>query len=349
MKGKKYSIICSPQLGISPESNLGGEVYDREMLIALDRIGVETLIILPLGKKHPPLRHAKFYFLPTPFAYPPLVFNLLILPYLVFLRRKYHFDILRVHSPYFVGPAALLFKFFNPNLKIVASYLHIEPNNLLDNYIDKLLINSYSLITTISQATKEDIVRKYDVNPDKIIVIPCGVDPKYKPLPKNKELISKYELSGKKVILFMGQLIARKNIPFLFKVTKRLPRNYVLMVCGSGPLKEKLKRIAQDRVIFTGKIPENEKVDYYNLADVFVYPSLLEGFGLSVLEALACGKIVLANDLKVFREIKNNNLILSKLEAKMWAAILIKPFEIRSVSFNQNRWSEIARTYIESL
>src|SRR3990167_3249711 len=69
-----FMIVCSPQLGISPGSNLGGEVYDREILKGLDAIGVETLIILPFGKKHPHLKHAKMYSLPTPFVYPPWLF-----------------------------------------------------------------------------------------------------------------------------------------------------------------------------------------------------------------------------------------------------------------------------------
>lgn len=328
-------IVCSPQLGISPESNLGGEVHDREMIKALDNLGVETLIILPWGKKYPPLKHSKIYFLPTPFVYPPWLFNLLILPYLFFLYRKYKFEILRVHSPYFVGPAAIFFKLFFPNVKIIVSYLHLETNNKLFNFIDRNLIKHYTAITTISDSTKNEIEKRYQV---KSIVIPCGIDLKYKPLPKNEKLLEKYNLKNKKVLLFLGQLIERKNIPFLFKVIKKLPNNYVLMICGDGPLRSQLEKNAPDNVIFTGRILEDEKIDYYNLCDVFVYPSLKEGFGLSVAEAISCGKPVIASNVPI---IENTDLKIDywikKIKAKNMEKIIYK------------NWEEVGKAYYENL
>lgn len=339
-------IICSPELGISPESNLGGEVHDRELLKVLDDIGVEILIILPRGKKHPPFKHAKIYYLPTPVVFPPWLFNILILPYLFWLHAKYHFSILRVHSPYFVGPSALFFKLINPKVQVVATYHHLETYKLFD-LCDQLFAKKYDRIITDSKASKEEIENKYGVN--NIFIVPSGVEAKYRPGPKRQELMNKYGLNGKKVLLFLGQLIPRKNVAFLFKVIERLPQNYILMVCGVGSSMGELESKAPSRVIFTGQIPEKEKVDYYNLADVFVYPSLKEGFGLSVYEALSCDRPTLVNDLEVYRNIDSRNLYICPLEEDRWV-LLIKNVKGHRTDFGRKySWQSTARNYLSAI
>lgn len=330
--------ICSPQLGLSPESNLGGEVHDREMIKALDSLGVKTLIILPWGKKYPPLKHGKLYFLPLPFVYPPWIFNLLVLPYLFFLYSKYHFEVLRVHSPYFVGFAALIFKFFVPEVKNVVTYHHLEKKYRI---FDQFLTKKFDLVTAVSEATKKGLGTG--------IVIPNGVEEKYKPLPKNQKLVQKYGLRNKKILLFLGQLIERKNIPFLFRVLKKLPDNYVLMICGDGPLRQELENKAPGSVIFTGRIPEKDKVGHYNLADVFVYPSLREGFGLSIFEALKSGAIVLANRLPVFEEYGEiNNLYLLSLDVGSWVRFIIQLPKKKNISSRIGYgWNNSAKAWLQ--
>lgn len=347
-------LICSPQLGLSPGSNLGGEVYDLEVLKGLDQEEVKSLIILPLGKKHLPLKNAKFYFLPTPVVYPPWLFNFLILPYLFYLYHKFHFQILRVHNPYFVGPAAVLLKAFFPEVKIVASYLHLEQTNKLYDFLDRRLLSHYDQIITISQSTKHDIINTYSKRKDKIIVIPCGVDKKYHPEKKNDALLEKFNLKNKKVLIYLGQLIERKNIPFLFEVLKKLPDNYVLLICGDGPLKTRLQNMIKDenlnsKAILTGFISESEKVDYYNLADIFVYPSTKEGFGLSVCEALACGKKVLASDIPPFREIKSNSLLLLPKDLNVWASTILSMKNSTTNKIFDYSWKEASKKYYQAL
>lgn len=311
--------ICSPQLGLSPDSNLGGEVHDREMIKALDSLGVETLIILPLWKKHPILKHAKIYFLPVPFVYPSWLFNFLILPYLFFLYQKYRFDILRIHSPYFVGFGALAFKLFFPKVKLVATFHHLESKNL-----DQFLARKFDLVITVSGETR----RQFGTG----VVIPNGVDSKYKPAVKNSDLVKKYQLENKKVLLYLGQLIERKNIPFLFNVIKKLPKNYILMICGDGPLRANLEKLAPSNVVFTGRIPENDKVDYYNLADVFVYPSKKEGFGLSVAEAIACEKPIVASNTPVAEH--------TPLKIDLWVKKILNPSYAPKIN---HTWAQAAR------
>lgn len=320
-------IICSPQLGLSPESNLGGEVHDREMIKALDNLGVTILIILPWGKKYPPLKHAKVYFLPTPFVYPPLLFNFLVLPYLFYLYWKYHFEILRVHSPYFVGFGAIFFKLFFPTVKTIATFHHLEKGK---TKLDQFLVRKFDVITTVSQATRDDLGTG--------VVIPNGVDEKFKSTPKNPKLVRKYHLEGKRVILYFGQLIKRKNIPFLFGVIKKLPQNYVLVICGDGPLRYELESKTPPRTIFTGRISEADKVDYYNLADIFVYPSLKEGFGLSVAEAMACGKPVVASNTPIAEH--------TPLRVDYWVKRIKMPPPASMVRFS---WEKAAKKYLQKI
>lgn len=345
-------IICSPQLGLSPESNLGGEVYDREMLKGLDALGVQTVIILPWGKKYPPLKHAKIYFLPLPFVYPPWLFNVLILPYLFFLYSKFKFDILRVHSPYFVGPTAILFGCIFRNVKIIPSYLHLEPDNKFYDLIDRLLLPRWKLITTISETTGSEIGSRYRIDTERIIVVPCGVEKKYRPVAKNKLLLKKFGLDGRTILLYLGQFIERKNITFLLKVIRELPASFVLVLCGDGSERKMLERMCSDenltgKVVFTGFVLEKDKLDYYNLADVFLCPSLKEGFGLSVNEALACGKKVIASNLPVFNEITNASLVLVPLDVELW----VKEIQMGKKTQRTRRlsyyWADAARRYLD--
>ena len=113
---KEKIVICSPELGLSPTSNLGGEVYDREIIRELCSQGVKVITILPKKKPFISHKNLKVYYLPFASIWPPYLFNFLIIPWLFWLYRKYKFNILRIHSPYFVGFAAYLFKLFFPTV-----------------------------------------------------------------------------------------------------------------------------------------------------------------------------------------------------------------------------------------
>jgi len=104
------------------------------------------------------------------------------------------------------------------------------------------------------------------------------------------------------VLMTAGSLIPRKNHALLIDALATLRtgrRDVVLMILGDGPLRGTLERhaaarVVGDAVVFTGYVPEAEKVDTLGLADVFVFGSVLEGFGLAPIEAMTCGKPVVA-------------------------------------------------------
>jgi glycosyltransferase involved in cell wall biosynthesis len=130
---------------------------------------------------------------------------------------------------------------------------------------------------------------------EKFSVVYYGVDRRFRPAPKPESLVKQFGLENKGVALFVGGLKRRKNLFFLLEIWREvtLRRDDArLVVVGSGPMLGSLKRYASrlgldNRVIFTGYVPDEQKADYYNLADLLVFPSAMEGFGLTVAEAMS--------------------------------------------------------------
>jgi len=142
------------------------------------------------------------------------------------------------------------------------------------------------------------------VRVDHVVVAPYGVDPRFAPRPARADLRARYGLGADPVVLFFGGLKPRKNLPLLLDVWTQVAGAVSparLLIAGGGRLLPVLRRLAAtaglgDRVVFTGYVPEAEKADHYNLADVFVFPSAMEGFGLAVGEAMSSGLPVVASD-----------------------------------------------------
>ena len=115
--------------------------------------------------------------------------------------------------------------------------------------------------------------------------------------PRRRDLIERYKLDGKRVLLTVGRLDSAeryKGFDEVMAALPGLPHDVVYLIAGGGNDFERLRRRAVDlgvenRVIFTGLFPEEEKPDLYALADVYVMPSRGEGFGFVFLEALASG------------------------------------------------------------
>ncbi len=115
--------------------------------------------------------------------------------------------------------------------------------------------------------------------------------------PKNAEMLRRYGLDGKRVLLTLGRVVTAeryKGFDEVIEVLPQLPPDVVYLIAGGGNGVDSLRRKAAalgvaDRVVFTGKFPEHEKADLYSLANVYVMPSRGEGFGFVFLEAMASG------------------------------------------------------------
>ena len=178
-------------------------------------------------------------------------------------------------------------------------------------------------VIAISESTKADLVRLLGLSAEKVDVAYPGISPEFRPLPR-KEVEAFRARRGLPIrfILFLGTLEPRKNLGALIRAFAQLShaeRDLYLVLAGAkGWLYADLFKLTQDlgladRVVFPGFVPAEELPLWYNSATVFAYPSSYEGFGLPVIEALACGRPVVTSDVS------------SLPEAGGQAAILVSP------------------------
>jgi len=171
-------------------------------------------------------------------------------------------------------------------------------------------------IIAVSNSTKNDIVEFFKTDPSKIDVIYEAAEENFKKLNENKidrTILKKYRII-KKFILSVGTIEPRKNYVTLIRAFNLLKNsssgfNYQLVIIGrTGWMSEAAYAEYENSpykkdIIFTGRIPDDELVHIYNMAEVFIYPSIFEGFGLPVIEALQCGLPVTASRTSSIPEI----------------------------------------------
>ena len=308
--------IASPHCGFSPESNSGGETYEREILKNLARLGAQFEIIMAKGKlysKDFPEFHIHEVALTKGLRW--YVANWFWPHYLKKVERSCNFDLLRIHSLRYTGPGVLWFnKQSKKKYPVVGHHHHIDPD-LLNGLIEKNIIKKCDALIVPSEFSKRQLMNQFGISDEKIHAVLNGVNQKYKPIPKSLELKYRLGLKDEKVLLFLGGLKKRKKVFFLIDVFLELLGQFSdplkLIIAGSGPLKSDLERYVRhneisEKVIFTGFIAEEEKILFYNLADVFVFPSEMEGFGFSPAEAMACGKPVVVSNSGALPEVVEN-------------------------------------------
>ncbi len=164
-------------------------------------------------------------------------------------------------------------------------------------------------IIAVSECTKRDAVNLYGIPADKIHVIYEGVDPKFTPITDPNRLSrvrAKYHLPDR-FILHVGTIEPRKNLPLLFEVTAQT--RYPVVVVGklgwlTDPIMAKVKELnVEDRVTFTGFVADDDLPALISAATVLAMPSKYEGFGLPILEAMACGTPVIASNTSSLPEV----------------------------------------------
>jgi glycosyltransferase involved in cell wall biosynthesis len=180
-------------------------------------------------------------------------------------------------------------------------------------YVPKFLAKA-NAIATVSEFSKADILSNYTVDKNKIDVIYSGVKHVFKPLSFDERAIVKEKYTnGKEFFLYSGSIHPRKNLVSLLKAfslfKKRLHTNTKLVIAGRLAWKfESFTRDLKsykyrDDVILTGYINENELSGLTAAAYAMVYPSLLEGFGVPVLEAMQSGVPAITSSNSAMQEI----------------------------------------------
>jgi len=268
-----------------------------------------------------------FNFLPGKYSY---YFWLIYLNYYLMKNNKV-VDLDIIHSPENVA----LFIKLKGQKKVITVH-DIMPYRFREFY-DSVTYFRYRLllsktlktadaIIAVSCNTKLDIMRYFKIPEEKIKVIYNGVDDNYKPLSKKEveRIRQKYNLTFP-YILYVGGLGPNKNIIRLIKAYYKLKKqnfDHKLVLVGAKRWQynkiSKLLKILdlQKDVIFLGYLPREDLPALYNAADLFVYPSLYEGFGLPPLEAMACGTPVITSNTSSLPEVVGD------------AGIMVDPYDV---------------------
>ena len=223
--------------------------------------------------------------------------------------------------------------------------------NFWHKFLDaKKMMAEADIIVAISENTKCDIIRLTGIDENKIKVIYDGIGAEFKPvgaqylarqfpemqdasaqdIARLREVKEKYNLP-EKFILYLGTIEPRKNISGLISAFEKIAdkpemQDYQLVIVGAGGWKnsEVYRAVKnskyKNRIKLIGYLENSEKIYYYNLCTIFCYPSFYEGFGLPVLEAMACGAPVITSNLSSLPEVAGDS------------ALLIDPADENSIS-----------------
>jgi 1,4-alpha-glucan branching enzyme len=208
--------------------------------------------------------------------------------------------------------------FIKNNLPVVSHFHHRDELEKPSDYLYKpihfwLEKKSYSgsdAVVTVSKSSKEILVNRYDVSRELIKVVPNGVDASvFNPQNISKKLNERFKAN--KTLLFVGPLIKRKGLAYLINAMPEVVSKYkevLLLIIGDGAEKNHLMALTkklniEDNVVFEGFVAEDSLPHYYNAADIFVFPSLVEGFGMVLTEAMACGLPVISTNTSAIPEV----------------------------------------------
>jgi len=186
-------------------------------------------------------------------------------------------------------------------------------------------------VITVSQYSKADLAQRYEIDPDKITVTYEAAGTEFHPRDRGQAreyLAARYGIEHP-FVLYVGRLQGRKNLGRLVeaysKVRDRGAQHQLVLVGRKEWMAECIletisKLGVADEVILTGFVPAEDLPYFYSAADVFAYPSIFEGFGLPVLEAMACGTAVVTSMGSSLEEIAGA------------AALIVDPLDTNSIS-----------------
>ncbi len=179
-------------------------------------------------------------------------------------------------------------------------------------------LDAADAVFVVSEATKVDVVKHFGTDAKKIRVIYNGVSDRFRRLDGSLEVARNRYRLPKRFFLFVGTVEPRKNLVRLIQAFNRVGKelDQDLVIVGAkgwmaSPLFDEINRSPfRDRIHLTGFVEEVDLPAVYNLADALIYPSLYEGFGIPVVEAMACGTPVVTSNVSALPETANDAAVL---------------------------------------
>jgi glycosyltransferase involved in cell wall biosynthesis len=209
------------------------------------------------------------------------------------------------HSPYYLMPYA-------PGLPAVVTAYDLIPLIIPEGFslpqrtayavTHQLAFRAARKIITLCESAREGFLEQFRLPADKIIVVPPGLGPEFTPQPEERVAAFRQEWNlPHNYLLTVGINKPHKNLPRLIQACAMLPASTPpLVLAGPQDARYPEARVAAaalgGRVIFAGRVPEAQLPLLYAGATLFIQPSLIEGYGLPVVEAMACGTLVACAD-----------------------------------------------------
>jgi glycosyltransferase involved in cell wall biosynthesis len=207
---------------------------------------------------------------------------------------------------------------------------------LLNRPLVDLAARRADAIITVSQSAKRDIMRLYSLPADRVHVVHEAAAPTFRRVtgaPELERVRRQYALP-ERFILYVGTIEPRKNLPKLIEgFAKRRQRgdlSHQLVCVGpygwlSRDIEELIERLhVEDAVHFPGYVPFDDLPSLYSLAEMFVFPSLYEGFGLPVIEAMACGVPVVTGQVPALMEVAGGAVeLVERLDAESLGDVMV--------------------------
>ena len=242
-----------------------------------------------------------------------------------------------VHEPHYVLPPAIRCR----SVVTIHDCIHL----MFPQYLPSRLAHVYAKgsmwsatrkadrILTVSEASKRDILRFFDVPPEKVVVIHNAIDERFLagPDPERMELVRQRFQLDHPFVLYVGNIKPHKNIERLIDAFARARTqchddHLKLIIIGDEiskypALRQSVHKHKLDKYVrFLGFQPQETLAAFYRLARAFVFPSLYEGFGLPPLEAMACGSPVVTSNVSSLPEVAGG------------AALLVDPYDANAIA-----------------
>jgi len=235
-------------------------------------------------------------------------------------------------------------------------------------------------VLTVSEFSRQEIHKHLNMDLELIRVIGAGVSRDFKPRDKNDrkvvQTLDKLKINAP-YIFYIGGFESRKNVALLLKAFAKLTKHYKnnlkdrLLVIGGevptvpSPLLDDVSGIVESlelnrKVKLVGKLTDDELACVYSGADFFVFPSLYEGFGLTVLEAMACGVPIIASQIGAIREVAQDTVhyfhperedeLLQSMNRFLTDPVLKEELRVRAINRARDfGWSKPAKILLEEL
>lgn len=249
------------------------------------------------------------------------------------LLKKKNVDVF--HGPAFMIP--LRFTDLKTVVTIHDIVAFIKPETvplkyaLYMRFLIKLVVDKADKVITPSESTKKDLIERLGVPEEKVEVVYEAVSRHFTPVNGfygQVDVKKKYGIRDR-YMLFVGNLEPRKNLIRLMKAfelaRKKLGSDFQLVICGKKgwlykDILQTYNEVNKGDIILTNYVGDEDLVNLYRNADMFVFPTLYEGFGLPVLEAMGCGAPVVTSNVASLPEITGD------------AAVLIDPLDVWQIS-----------------